>query len=148
MPKYQQCKECGKDFRVYDYRRSQFCSRKCYLANRWASPTCPICGKPNTSESLRYCGDKCRQQANKESEVRSKGRKVQYYKDQKAKLFNYLGDKCICCGFDNPVALDIHHPNGKDKGWKRNQSRWGRYWKERDDIELMCANCHRIHHHS
>lgn len=146
--KHSNCNHCGKQFRIYDYRRSQYCSNKCYLAARWGSDNCLICGKPNKSKSLRYCSDKCQHQANKESEVRSKGKKAQYYKDYKAKLFDFLGNKCQLCGFDNIIALDIHHPKNQEKGWKHNQNRWVRYWKERYSIQLVCANCHRIIHHS
>jgi len=145
--KHDNCKYCGKKFRVFDSRRSTYCSTKCYLIDRWACDKCLICGKPNKSKSLRYCSDKCQHQANRESERRSSTKKDQYYKDYKAKLFEYLGNKCQLCGFDNIVALDIHHPNGKDKKWKRNQNRWVRYWKERDSVQLICANCHRIIHH-
>jgi len=146
------CKQCGKKFVIRESfipsRNTKFCSLDCYLQNRWGSKNCPICGKPNKRTNHRYCSKECAKIGNKQSGQRSKGRKAQYYKNYKSKLFNYLGNKCQVCGFDNVLALDIHHPNGKKKQWKRNQNRWVRYWKERKSIQLICANCHRIIHHS
>ena len=147
------CRYCGKEFMLNESsiatgERGKYCSRKCYLSDRWGEKTCPICKVRKPSTGRRYCSKKCATQANKESCIRSRDKKIQYYKDQKTKLFDYLGNKCQLCGYDNIAALDIHHPNGKEKNWKRNQNRWIRYWKERKSIQLVCANCHRIIHHS
>ena len=146
------CECCGKKFTIRESfiptRKNKFCSMKCYLNSRWHSDKCPICGNTTKDKTNRYCSDDCRKQANIDSAKRGSTKKKQYYKDYKAKLYAYLGNKCQLCGFDNVVALDIHHPNGKDKHWKRNQNRWVRYWKERKSIQLICSNCHRIIHHS
>ena len=56
---------------------------------------------------------------------------------------------CIMCGFDNPLALEFHHRNPKEKevnigaitriGWGKE-----RILKEISKCEVLCANCHRI----
>ena len=63
------CNYCGKEFNPQHGRPDQpFCSRDCYLKNRWGekqSPNlCPICGKPSISTGKRnqiYCSFECRQ---------------------------------------------------------------------------------------
>jgi predicted HNH restriction endonuclease len=68
---------------------------------------------------------------------------------RKIKLMSieYKGNKCQICGYDKcPVALDLHHINGKksfgiaDKGYTRS---WEKVKRELDKCILVCANCHR-----
>lgn len=59
--------------------------------------------------------------------------------------------KCTNCGFDHPAALDFHHtdPTQKDNLVSKLVSN-GCYKKARAEILkciILCANCHRIHHH-
>lgn len=70
-------------------------------------------------------------------------------------VINQLGGKCLECGFDNILALDIHHKKGtKPKGWSKRKKELFYYWKkqgfipekERKNMRLWCANCHRIYH--
>jgi hypothetical protein len=77
-------------------------------------------------------------------------------------LIDYLGGKCSKCGFSNELALCFHHADGsgseqrKSCGVQRGggAGRKLRYMRllfatamtEPGRIELLCMNCHAIHH--
>ena len=44
--------------------------------------------------------------------------------------------KCERCGFDNTLALEVHH---KDRDRKNNSL---------DNLEILCCNCHAIEHNN
>jgi L-lysine 2,3-aminomutase len=57
---------------------------------------------------------------------------------------------CETCGERRPPCLDFHHPDEKDLGVAEmvahgyaNES----IREEIDRCEVLCANCHRVHHH-
>lgn len=59
--------------------------------------------------------------------------------------------KCAHCGFSHIAALDFHHedPSTKTESVHRLISN-GQYVKAYEEIKkciVLCANCHRIHHH-
>jgi hypothetical protein len=59
--------------------------------------------------------------------------------------------KCSKCGFSHPAALDFHHtdPSKKEGNIHRLISN-GQATKARTEADkciILCANCHRIHHH-
>lgn len=47
-----------------------------------------------------------------------------------------FGSKCTICGFDEEVALVLHHRIRKADGGKNNIS----------NLECLCCNCHAKHH--
>lgn len=58
---------------------------------------------------------------------------------------------CTKCGFNHFAALDFHHedPTQKEHSVNRLVSD-GRFKKAYEEIKkciVLCANCHRIHHH-
>jgi hypothetical protein len=59
--------------------------------------------------------------------------------------------KCTKCGFSHPAALDFHHEDPTTKeGDVHFFAAGGQYKKAREEIKkciVLCANCHRIHHH-
>jgi len=61
------------------------------------------------------------------------------------------GRACKECGFDNPLALQWHHrdPNTKlftiGHGNKKACSD-EKFWAEVAKCDLLCANCHILHH--
>lgn len=59
--------------------------------------------------------------------------------------------KCAHCGFSHTAALDFHHedPSTKEFNIHRLVGN-GRFTKAYEEIKkciVLCANCHRIHHH-
>jgi hypothetical protein len=58
---------------------------------------------------------------------------------------------CTKCGFSHPAALDFHHEDPSTKtGNVHRFAANGQYKKAREEIKkciVLCANCHRIHHH-
>jgi hypothetical protein len=69
----------------------------------------------------------------------------------KARAIQYLGGKCIDCGFSgHPVAFDFDHKDPKEKEFKISGKyiyRWSELRKELNKCELRCSNCHRIRHY-
>jgi len=66
----------------------------------------------------------------------------------KAAAIEFLGGKCIKCGWNgNQAALQFHHLKGKDFtiGNVANKS-WDSIKLEMSKCILLCANCHMIEH--
>lgn len=59
--------------------------------------------------------------------------------------------KCINCGYNHPAALDFHHvimtPNNEKVHRLLANRSYGRVMEEIKKCVVLCANCHRIHHH-
>ena len=59
---------------------------------------------------------------------------------------------CVKCGFSDPRALDFHHLDPSTKvrraacGFAGVYSSLNSVWDEAKKCEVLCANCHRIHH--
>jgi len=86
---------------------------------------------------------------NKEARLASiKANKLRY-KKQWAEFKSTL--KCINCGFDNPAALDFHHvikdPDNEKLYEILRRDAYIRAMEEIKKCVVLCANCHRIHHH-
>lgn len=69
---------------------------------------------------------------------------------RKAEAIQMMGGKCADCdGIFHPAAFDFHHLDPSDKetvirfSWS-----WDRLKEELQKCILLCANCHRIRHHS
>ena len=57
---------------------------------------------------------------------------------------------CTNCGFSHPAVLDFHHVDRTDKKSVHQLAQNGNYKSAREEIKkciVLCANCHRIHHH-
>jgi 5-methylcytosine-specific restriction endonuclease McrA len=52
----------------------------------------------------------------------------------KTRAYSFHGKACIRCGFNNPLALEIHHID-------RN-----RHNNDLENLEVLCSNCHSIEH--
>ena len=98
---------------------------------------CTVCGKEmgeNTKNNT-----KCKTCVTRLRRLRAKKQAV-----------DYLGGKCIICGFNmHLAALTFHHrdPNEKDFniGSLKHKS-WDMVKSELDKCDLLCANCHNIIH--
>lgn len=140
------CDHCGKQFKSFPNRPGRFCSRTCYWAHRWKhSGACAQCGKPSVT---RYCSPRCqRDYWNAHGYFVHKKHRIW---DRKLALVERLGGKCRECGESDFRVLDINHVDRrrKNKPPKRQWS-WGRRFrdweKHLDNLELLCANCHRRH---
>lgn len=70
----------------------------------------------------------------------------------KTKIVAALGGKCIICGYSRSAdALDLHHVNKEEKGFRLGSvtsrpKRWELIVKECKKCVLLCANCHREFH--
>lgn len=67
------------------------------------------------------------------------------------KAIEYLGGRCVRCGYDRcPDALEFHHRDSSKKDFGISSRGYTRSWtKIREEIEkceLLCANCHREVH--
>ena len=144
MIKTNKCEVCKKDFRIFPYRRAKYCSMKCYLLARWGTGLCKQCRKPS---KYRFCSDRCRKDYWNENDW---GIKKKNYWIKKKALIESLGGKCVKCGESDFRVLDINHidRNKKKKAFK-GQYNWGRRFQDWDknkgNLELLCANCHRKH---
>ena len=152
------CAKCGKYFPV----RVKIDGKERNLKNRKFCLECSPFGLHNTKRLTRteykcsHCGEtnpekftkgryteckKCRDRYNKHA-----------MKSNKIQSVNYLGGKCMCCGFDKGIsAFDFHHvdPSQKDSNFAHHSYwSWERTKNELDKCLLLCSNCHRMLHHN
>lgn len=77
---------------------------------------------------------------------------TQKRRDNKQKGVDYLGGKCIKCGYNKcNAALDFHHVDSSDKEFNPahlTRGNWNKLKSELDKCVLLCSNCHREHHSS
>jgi hypothetical protein len=48
--------------------------------------------------------------------------------EQRYRKLGTRNPSCVCCGHDDPLALELHHIAGQ---------------KHNDDLSIVCRNCHR-----
>jgi len=169
------CNYCSVEYEVKASRseKSKYCSRSCCLKGNTTRVklTCGICSKDFEVIACRggnakYCSKECRltqrrigfkQSRNclycKAEFITPKGRKKKYCSIQcfhKEKIKGVppsfaaarssmkkggLISECARCGYnENTCVLGIHH---KDRNRENN---------ERDNLEVLCANCHSLAH--
>lgn len=93
--------------------------------------------RKNREEKSSYCKE-CHNKASAEYKLK-----------RKIEAINYLGGKCIRCGYsESPYALEFHHldPSKKDFNIGKRITKIERMKEELDKCILLCANCHRIEH--
>lgn len=144
---YFNCKTCGREFYVYPSRlrriskgggNIQFCSMKCYDKT---GKNNPMYGRKQKVESLKKTAEHPNRHVftaeNNPNFSRFgsasgfEGKSFQWWRD---KLRNEITE-CERCGFLDKRAFTIHH---KDRDRKNNN---------RDNLEVLCWNCHMIEHH-
>jgi Zn ribbon nucleic-acid-binding protein len=119
--------------------------KKFGLKTRKKIPKCIYCGETKA--------DKLMKNGNKGLASRCKAcharKTIERGRRNKAKFIEYLGGKCVACGYaDCPDALDFHHVSrDKDPSWKSIKLwSFGRAKVELDKCVLLCARCHREVH--
>ena len=72
-------------------------------------------------------------------------RNAKLRREKRLWLVEVLGGQCIDCGEMDERALDVHHPNGKDRPLLYQWS-WERIKAEAMVTILLCSTCHRRKH--
>lgn len=138
------CEYCDGEFYVPKHRLdAKFCSMSCYHKSRWAvTGTCHNCGQPSEG---KFCAPECQKDYWHKNGWQS--HKARLW-DRKKEVIASLGGKCVRCGNSDIRVLDINHID-RDRKDRHKQYSWLRrlkdWEKHKDNIELLCANCHRIH---
>lgn len=148
------CELCGEEFKTYT-RSRRFCCRSC--SEQWQKqnlandPTgenkrCKKCGTMQQVEAFRSKGNRRQPYCKPCMDIYQSERWIR----KKVMAINYLGGKCVDCGFrGHPAAFDFHHEDGaiKEAEWSVLRRRsWNKIQKELDKCTLVCSNCHRIRH--
>ena len=148
------CSECKSKFSASGKRAdvAKFCSMACYLSSRWhESPNCPHCAKP--VKGRRFCSTKCQRAYWLDREHTRVPQRRKSYWDRKIAVLKALGGKCVHCGINDIRVLDLDHIDAtkKNKPAHRNYPtaiRVKLWEKEMDNLQILCANCHRIKTHA
>ena len=150
--KDKKCVHCGKQIKGLVYLErlltAKYCSRGCYISDRWKerrTGKCKHCGKK--TESV-YCSKQCQLKYWNSSEEAVKKKNIQQWK-RKIKILKSLGGKCKKCGTNDIRILDIDHIEMKDKKLKYQKTysltlRLKDWEENMDNLQILCANCHRI----
>lgn len=76
---------------------------------------------------------------------------AEFRRQMKIKAVDYLGGKCIKCGyFKCMAAMEFHHRDPSQKDFRISNGRsikWERVVKELDKCDLLCSNCHKEMHY-
>lgn len=89
----------------------------------------------------------------KNNHLKQKAYYTNKVRNNKTKMLEYKGHKCLDCGGQfHPVAMDFHHRDGTEKSdslaYLKKMIDWDRIKAELDKCDLLCSNCHRIRHHA
>jgi len=88
-------------------------------------------------------------EANKErTKLRTRTTKAK----EKKKWYTYKATlKCANCGFSHIAAMDFHHEDPRTKLGSVHEfvsnGQFAKAYEEMKKCIVLCANCHRIHHH-
>ena len=138
--------------------KRHYCSRSCAITVNNKVPKrkkaakikptilCVVCDSviPNASRAAKYCYE-C-------TKKRNTARTSEHRRKIKRRAVDYLGGKCITCGYSRSMhALDFHHRDPSEKDFTVSQYAnlsWDKIVKELEKCDLLCANCHRELHDS
>lgn len=163
MAVVKQCKKCGKDFIranssfCYDCLPSGLSDSARHTAKakleRELNPiiiSCKNCGQkfelPYGEVNRRYCYT-CMPKELSKTESNMLLRKF-----GKKRALQYLGGKCVCCGFDAyPASLEFHHIDDSNKSFNisnkiKSTELSQEIYDELDKCVILCSNCHRAYH--
>lgn len=153
-----ECRTCGlvkpsSDFYSYRERTTHKDCKTCfshkrlvYYYQKQRSGLCRLCGQVPPRERYKTCAD-CVLKERRHSAKRIRGRK--------RRIVEYLGGQCSRCGFksEHLCVYDCHHRETEEKDFGiaqliKYRVTWDELVVELDKCELLCANCHRIHHYA
>jgi 5-methylcytosine-specific restriction endonuclease McrA len=154
---------CSKQFtpspKEVNRGNGKFCSMKCSgafngLKRRTVkipNCTCATCDKPfyrqeshkkNSKSGINFCSRECKEKAQRiGTDFSIEAIMPDHYglvqKDYRRIAFSLVDVlSCIRCGYDKHVeALEVHH---KDRDRSNNAP---------ENLEILCANCHRVEHY-
>lgn len=112
------------------------------------SKICPHCkiekplkefyNRRNSKENSSYCKE-C-----------TKSQSITRQRNLKREAVEYLGSKCIKCGYDSYIgALEFHHLDPKEKEFNISKFKGYKFKSIKEELDkciLLCANCHREIH--
>ncbi len=160
-----QCVQC--QLKYENKKGGKFCSFKCYNDYRNNLVTvryrrqCVHCDAefipPNNNRQQKYCNNECFLAAcDSTNELYADGRSRTQHRNNIRLKRNYqrwlavqkLGGKCAACPETDYVVLQLDHINNDgntertQKGESREKMSRAIIAGERDDIQVLCANCH------
>ena len=138
--------QCGKVFNRPDTRQRadrshHYCCHPCSTNHVFGVCVIEDCEEPIKTQLHKRgkYADLCRKHK------KSAQRKARSRRDR-AKMFELLGNKCVCCGESDPVYFQIDHINNDADYSGPNSNKAGsiqlrHYLAEPDRYQLLCANC-------
>lgn len=149
---YSECTYCKKPYKkqkahAEGAKQEFYCSTKCYnLHNSKIKLNCSHCNiefyrnkceinKRTKNKNINFCSRECKDAA---VHYMNEIRPAHYgtSEDYRIKALRLLPNLCNNCGFNNFLALEVHH---KDHNRSNNNI---------NNLEILCANCHTIKHKS
>lgn len=104
---------------------------------------CGVCGKRPFQSGRTTC-NLCHKRIKTRDSTKWQAYHKTWMDKNRELVFAHYGDKCACCGEDNPFFLTIDHINN-DGHKKRKTSRlqWHRAIKDGfpSDLQILCFNC-------
>lgn len=143
------CKSCREKLRDNNKKHKDLIveSTRKIRKERMKHRLCVYCGNPSEPGprgSTRWCAS-CRE---KWEGYRNPESESEYRWNNRLAAIREYGGLCEKCGHDNPVVLMFHHTNGDGKEERANGHGKDALIRSilengrRDDIQLLCANCH------
>lgn len=119
---------------------------------RTDNENCSICNEKLTGNQTKFCSISCKQKSINSKHSNYKAQQTRGWK-RKKELIEFGGGKCENCGYcKNYAALEFHHRNPGEKNFqidirKCSNTKYEELQKEAAKCMILCANCHREHHH-
>lgn len=146
-----------KRIQEFNIDTSHFILKRYNRSYNGETQVCNCCGKEkpvtdfyvrskNKSGIQSICKECAKSKYNSNRNIRTGNAKLELIKE--------LGGKCATCGIeatvDNYVIFDFHHLNPNEKDYTVNTSKGSLEDMRREAKKciVMCANCHRLHHHN
>lgn len=148
-----QCVECGKPrvptnthYCAFHAHRFKILRRARTAAHRGAA-LCTVCSSPKAPNSTR-CEKHLVETRERARAYRWRYRGILHKQDRDHKLaiMHHYGDRCACCGEENPAFWTIDHIEGGGNAHRREIGRGGLLrWLKKNNypagFQILCCNC-------